>query len=444
MVEEKDFRLAYRERMGGKALQITVVHQGESLWTIARRHGVSVDEIIQANALTHPERLVPGQALIIPTENVHRVQPGESLWLIARRYGFSLAELARINRISDVGRIFPGQVLVLPQREKREIEVNAYLEPSGTERDTRIVNEVEGFLTYLSLFSAHVKENGELEPPPATRALTALRDSRAVPMLTVTNFREGTFSPELSHAIFSNDTVQDRLIDNMIRLLEAGGYRALQIDFEHIFPADRAAYNRFLERTASRLRPLGYLLSTALAPKTSAVQVGSWYEGHDYPAHGRIADFVVLMTYEWGWSGGPPMPVAPIPQVRRVLDYAVSVIPREKILMGAPLYGYDWTLPYVPGGSFALVVSPVEAIELAARHGVPIQYDATADAPTFRYYDQAGKEHEVWFEDARSMQAKYNLIREYRLRGISFWKLGGAFPQNWVLLADQFRIRSKK
>jgi spore germination protein len=183
------------------------------------------------------------------------------------------------------------------------------------------------------------------------------------------------------------------------------------------------------------------LVSTALAPKQSATQVGSWYEGHDYAAHGRIVNFVVIMTYEWGWSGGPPMAVAPIPQVRKVLDYAVTVIPREKILMGAPLYGYDWTLPYIKGGPFAKVVTPKGAIELARREGVAISYDTTAQAPYFRYYDDEGKEHIVWFEDARSMQAKFDLIKEYRLRGISYWVLGREFPQNWALLEDNFMIR---
>ena len=75
------------------------------------------------------------------------------------------------------------------------------------------------------------------------------------------------------------------------------------------------------------------------------------YEGHDYPAHGRMMDFIFFMTYEWGWSGGPPMAVSPLNQVRRVLDYAISVVPRDKIMMGIPLYGYDSTLPYVPGGA---------------------------------------------------------------------------------------------
>ena len=73
----------------------------------------------------------------------------------------------------------------------------------------------------------------------------------------------------------------------------------------------------FYERQKHRFQREGWLMSTALAPKTSATQKGKWYEGHDYQAHGQIADFVVIMTYEWGYSGGPAMAVSPIDQVRK-------------------------------------------------------------------------------------------------------------------------------
>jgi len=183
-----------------------------------------------------------------------------------------------------------------------------------------------------------------------------------------------------------------------------------------------------------------YILSTALAPKISAAQVGAWYEAHDYPAHGEIADFVILMTYEWGWSGGPPMAVAPINQVRKVLDYAVSVIPPKKIMMGMPLYGYDWKLPFVQGGPFARRVSPQDAITLAARYGSNIEYDRQAQSPFFNYFDESGTRHVVWFEDARSVQVKFLTVVEYGLRVVSYWVLGESFPQNWAVLDNMFNI----
>ncbi len=146
------------------------------------------------------------------------------------------------------------------------------------------------------------------------------------------------------------------------------------------------------------------------------------------------------MTYEWGYSGGPPMAVSPIGPVRQVIEYALSEMPASKIMMGQNLYGYDWTLPYVPGGEYARALSPQAAIELARDQNVAIQYDFTAQAPHFDYIDEQGRAHKVWFEDARSIQAKFNLIKELGLRGISYWKLGLPFPQNWLLIAENFEV----
>ncbi len=188
---------------------------------------------------------------------------------------------------------------------------------------------------------------------------------------------------------------------------------------EFLPPELRENYNNFLRKAKARLSSEGLLMSTALAPKTNATQVGAWYEAHHYKAHGEISDFVVLMTYEWEYSGGPPMAVSPIGPVRQVIEYALTEMPASKIMMGQNLYGYDWTLPYVPGGQYAKAVSPQRAIEIAAENNVPIRYDYTAQAPFFNYTDSQGKQHRVWFEDVRSIQAKFNLVKELDLREVS-------------------------
>jgi len=116
-------------------------------------------------------------------------------------------------------------------------------------------------------------------------------------------------------------------------------------------------------------------------------------------------------------------------------------MPANKILLGQNLYGYDWTLPFVEGGEPAEAISPQEAITRAREQNVAIQYDTEAQAPFYTYTDTQGNNHEVWFEDARSIQAKFDMIKELNLLGISYWKLGLAFPQNWLLLQDNFTIR---
>lgn len=146
------------------------------------------------------------------------------------------------------------------------------------------------------------------------------------------------------------------------------------------------------------------------------------------------------MGYEWGYRYGPPLAVAPISSVRRVIDYAISRIPAEKILLGISNYGYDWTLPYISGFSDAPSVSPLEAVNLARRYGSDIMFDEEAASPYFFYTDEDGNEHEVWFEDARSFEAKIELIKEYDLAGGFIWELSRENPQGYVTINGKIEI----
>jgi len=259
-------------------------------------------------------------------------------------------------------------------------------------------------------------------------------------LMVVTNLLPGAgFSSDLARAVLTNPVIRNRLIENIAIKLNERNYYGLDIDFEYVYPEDREAYNTFLRLVVERLRPIGYQITTALAPKISADQPGLLYEAHDYPVHGRLTDHVILMTYEWGYTFGPPLPVAPINQVRRVLDYAVTAIPRDKILMGIPNYGYDWTLPYVPGTA-ARSLSNVAAVQQAIEVQTAIQYDMTAQSPFYNYYDVQGRQHIVWFEDARSIQAKLLTVNQYGLAGVSYWTIMRYFPQNWLVLESLYNV----
>lgn len=422
---------------------IYVVQPGDSVWAISRKFGVSMESITNANGLQEIPGIVIGQALVIPTkERTYVVQPGDSIWSIAQKFNVSVFSIISLNSISPPYFIYPGMVLRIPEKSKNYgfIEVNAYIEPSTSENETRIINEVGSYLTYISPFSYRVAEDGSLIPINDETILAAARRYRDAPMLVITNFKGGTFDTDLGHIILTSNDIQQTLINNVLNTMRSKGYYGLNIDFERISPDDRELYNDFLRKVVAALHPLNYPVATALAPKTSSGQVGAWYGAHDYPAHGEIVDFVILMTYEWGWSGGPPMPVAPIDQVRAVLNYAVSVIPRKKIMMGMPLYGYDWTLPYMPHGAYATRVSPQDAYTIAYRRGAVVQYDQKSESPFINYYDENGVQHIIWFEDARSVQAKFRMASEYGLRGVSYWELGSSFPQNWYILDDMFQI----
>ncbi len=424
-------------------LDIHVVQPGDSLYNIAQRFGVDAGDIYEANELSGIPYLVVGQSIVIPTaETVHTVRPGDTLWSLSRRYGTTVSDIVALNGITNPDAVTPGTVLRIPVRERNYgyIEVNGYIEPTTPEEEAQTVREAGEYLTYLSPFSYQVQADGSLRAINDEAMLSAAQEFRVAPLLVITNFANGNFDTNLVDSILKDTGLQDTLIENVLNTMNAKGYYGINIDFERISPENRQLYNDFLRRITSALHAENYVVSTALAPKASDVQTGSWHGAHDYAAHGEIVDFVIIMTYEWGWSGGPPYAVAPVDLVEDVIQYAVSVIPSRKIMMGMPLYGYDWPLPYMPGGRWARRIDPQQAIRLAAEKGMAIQFNEQTQSPTFKYHDTNGIEHEVWFEDARSVRAKLLLVNQYDLRGVSYWLLGLSFPQNWAVLSSMYNI----
>lgn len=428
-------------------MQIHVVQTGESLSSIAAAYEITTASLASVNGLTPNDRLVTGQALVVPIiGSFYYVQEGDTLFSIGNKFGIDYKQLAKVNNIPINQTLNIGQKLYIPPQLKSSIEVNAYIEPFGQEVSPNLQEAAQNaspFLTYLAPFSFQIQRDGSLREIPLDNLPQIARDNAASIILVVTNLEEGQFSAELARDILSNEAIQDTLITNIINTARQINARDVHFDLEFIPPVFKEEYTDFLRKAKRRLQDAGLLMSVALAPKTSATQKGEWYEAHDYRAIGEIADFVVIMTYEWGYSAGPPLPVSPLPQVREVIEYALTEMPAQKILMGQNLYGYDWTLPFVEGGEYAKSLSPQQAIEIAKANRASIQYDETAQAPFIKYTDENNKEHIIWFEDARSIQAKFDLIKELDLRGISYWKLSFSFPQNWLLLQDNFNIIKK-
>ena len=368
---------------------------------------------------------------------IYVVKPGDSLWAIARRFGSAAETLSALNQLSDPARLVPGLALAIPGGEtgpRRSAETNAYVHPNAAES---VLAETMPAVTTLCPFSYAATEEGELIPLEDERLIRAAYRGAAVPLLTVTNLGESGFSSRIGHAVLTDSAVQDRVLEGILALVREKDYYGLNINFEYLYPFDRDSYSRFVARAAQLLHPLGCPVSTAIAPKESAEQEGFLYAAHDYAAHGTYADRVILMTYEWGYTFGAPQAISPVNRIRRVLDYAVTVIPRRKILLGISNYAYDWTLPWKQG-SAARILSDAAAVELAVSRGAEIRFDETAAAPWFNYVDAERRSHVVWFEDARSVLARLRLVEEYRLAGISIWTINQRNRPLWKVIEGAF------
>ncbi len=426
-------------------MELYVVASGDTVFSVAERYGVTEESIINNNQLPPNQPLVVGQVLVILfPEQIHTVRPGETLLGIAELYGVSLTTLFQ-NNIRLMGRqtIYPGETIVISYQGEKigSMEVNAYAYP-GINRS--LLRQTLPYLTYLTPFTYGFTESGTLVDLSDRNLIAISREYETQPLMHLSTLTaQGNFSNELASAVLTNPALQNVLIDNVLNTMREKGYYGLDIDFEFVFPEEAPLYAAFIENATRRLNPFGYEVIVALAPKTSATQRGLLYEGHDYDAIGVPANGVLLMTYEWGYTYGPPLAVAPLPNVRAVIDYALTEIPAEKIFLGIPNYGYDWTLPFVQGTSRAISISSQQALSIAARYGAEIIYDDYAKSPFFNYIDEAGRQHEVWFEDARSIQAKLALVPEYGLRGVGYWNAMRDFPQNWLVLNALYEIEKR-
>ncbi|MBR5152606.1 MAG: LysM peptidoglycan-binding domain-containing protein [Clostridia bacterium] len=422
---------------------IHTVVQGDTVLALSKQYGVAVENLLADNGLSAEDSLVIGQALVISIpELVHTVSSGDTLVSISAQYGISLRQLYRNNFIlNGQATLAPGQTLVIRyqnQGSKGSFVTNSY---AYSYIEETLLKPQLPYLTYFAPFTYGISTTGSLFPLDDENLLLLAKEYGAKPLMHLSTLtEEGGFSNARASLVFNDDTIRENLIDEILATIQEKGYRGLDVDFEFIYPEERFDYISFLQSLRIRLNDQGLPLFSALAPKTSDTQMGVLYEGHDYGGIGASVNGVLLMTYEWGYTFGPPLAVAPLPNVRRVAEYALTRIPPEKLFLGIPTYGYDWTLPFQRGNPGAPSLSPVEAVNLARRYGADIQYDTNVQSPWFRYTDEEGRLHEVWFEDARSIQAKLSLAKELGFRGVGYWNSMREFPQNWVVLNQEYNI----
>jgi spore germination protein len=373
-------------------MDIYVVKEGDTVDSIAFYFGISINSLIYANQLEYPYRLAIGQSMLIV----------DDLELSGLLY--------RENILRANGFAYP------------------FISPW-------VLNETLPYLEEMSVFSYGFSEDGELIPP-ALSVEWMINDAlyKGVrPVLTLTPFgKDGQFNNYLIHRMLINERARGNLIANIVDTIIEMGFEGVNIDFEFILSEDRDNFTQFVGDVTNAVNELGYEVTVDLAPKTSSTQSGLLYEGKDYMGLGNASNRAFVMTYEWGYTYGPAMAVAPINKVRQVLEYATTQIPSEKISMGIPNYGYDFTQPYVRGESKAKTIGNIEAVNIAINNNSIIMFDEISKTPFFSYVED-NVTHEVWFEDARSIFEKYKLIKEYNLYGFGCWQIMQLFRPMWIL-----------
>ncbi|MBO9359162.1 MAG: peptidoglycan hydrolase [Thermomicrobium sp.] len=284
-----------------------------------------------------------------------------------------------------------------------------------------------GTLDIVSPYFFQLRADGTIEELSDPTADSFLRQSGITVVPMIKNVpRWNDFTP-----LIADPVQRSAVITRLVRLVEERGYSGIHIDFEAVNAGDAPHLTAFMRELAAQLRPRGKLVTQAVVARTSDTPT-TWGGAYDYPALAEVNDYIVVMAYDFHYARGSPGPVAPYTWVQRVVSYLTTRVPREKLILGIPLYGYDWN---VTAGPPARSVRYDQVRELLRRPGASSGYDETEKEAWIRYTDDQGQQHEVWHADARSVAARVDLALDRGLAGVALWRLGHEDPAVWDDLA---------
>jgi spore germination protein YaaH len=242
---------------------------------------------------------------------------------------------------------------------------------------------------------------------------------------TVQNYDDNGFDGKAMANILASPALSSTLIQNLVSAVITNGFDGLDLDIEMLPASSRDAFSSFVLQLDSELRAKGKLLNVDVPAETGPT-AESWDRAYDYGAIAESADTVSIMTYDFTWINNPPGAIAPLWWDKKVLDYAATVIPKNKIVMGIGAYGYDWG---PSGNAKGLSLNKIDGL-LALPSAVE-WFDTADDSPYLTYTALDGTAHTVYYENQQSITDKLNLAKSENIAGMAVWSVGLTDPQFW-------------
>jgi len=370
------------------------------------------------------------------------VKANETLADLSARYRTSLEELQQLNRglreveegdIVKVQAVEPD--LNLPRRRTHHV-LGFYTGPMGV----NMPGSQSSFVRYSDLLSAVAPYWFDLDSrtpgaikarvsPDQIKSLVAQAKSRGVQVLASIHNTDKLQQGSLSRTDLLNSVMRPNrrtFFRNLFSLLKQYGFTGVNLDFERLRPTDRALYTEFVRDLSEQAHAQGYRVTVDVLGDARRTPYSLDF---DYPGLAASVDYLAIMTYDqYKPSEAAPGPVAAYNWVEDTLKLALADgVPANKILLGIPAYGYDWTV----GQPNARALSYSAVSRLRNQYKGVVSFHPTFRVPHMTYTDEKGRQHEVWYENARSTALKLDLVRKYNLAGIIIWRLGLEDPTVW-------------
>jgi spore germination protein YaaH len=268
-------------------------------------------------------------------------------------------------------------------------------------------------LSDIGYFGAEIDSYGSLTEVPKRQKLPASSGPSGLPRVHLVVKCD---SRSLTHFVLVPGSAERKaLIADLIAATK--NFDGLQIDFENVPQRDGAAFHSFLaELRAAR----GNKMFTIALPARMRKLNNDVY---DYEKILPLVDRILVMAYDEHWSTSAPGPVASLSWCKKVANYSLGVIGKEKLIMGIPFYGRAWghanpSQAHVYTG-IERVINENNVKEIRRENGIP----------TFDY--QIPISVKVYYDDEYSLSTRMEMYRTMGVASIGFWRLGQETPAVW-------------
>ncbi|WP_243387398.1 LysM peptidoglycan-binding domain-containing protein [Bacillus kexueae] len=370
------------------------------------------------------------------------VGAGDTLWKVANRFGTTVTELMTLNQLQS-STIYIGQTIFLPTIAGLQVsaipETEAfnmgYLYFGTTKEFIDTMNQTSGTINVVSPTYFDLNSDGSLKLTSQTdRFFVANMQANGI---RVVPFLSNHWDQEVGVKALEN---REKLAEQIAEAIYTYNLDGVNVDIENVSHVHREAYVDLVRLLREKL-PEGKEVSVAVAANPEGLTTG-WQGSYDYKQLADYSDYLMIMSYDESYPGSEPGPVASLEFVEKSIQYALNQgVPKEKIVMGIGHYGRYWKIGEPFGGHG---ISNQQVRELVEQYNGSITFDEETMSPkaTFTIGPQDppanvyGREltmgtYIVWFEDERSMKAKYDLIKKYGIKGTGNWGMAQENPEFW-------------
>lgn len=336
-----------------------------------------------------------------------------------------MSELKNVETVADEGPVAPPEYTNKVMPEPVCLVWHAVYRESGVGAIEGLLNNTQGINVVAPAWFTVADIDGNLDSF-ANEDYVSLVHSRGIQIWGMVENINTDRNVDMK-MLLSRTSSREKLVNNIINLSLHYGLDGVNVDFEGLGSKAGSGYVQFLRELSARCRTAGLYLSI------DNYVPSQWTEFYNRKEQGIIADYVIVMGYDEHYTGTDPGSTASLPFVRRGIEDTLKDVPAEKLINAVPFYTRLWTTSN--GNVTSSILTMQDAAQFLINHNLVTTW-REEEAQNYAEMVENGVEYQVWMEDAASLKARLELMKNEGIKGIAAWRLGRETPDVWPLIAE--------